>query len=964
MPVQLTTEQSFAQNKLFQFLNVYRTNQSKGLTHTQFKGDDISPYAGSFIIPDENVDELYQHLNNCHANGLNVSLVERLRTDAKVSMVKADLDFKYSLNQPLLDNGHTFTDEFIINVVGCYLNVLNEYIDGLDITKLKVAVFLRPSAYPKNNNLKDGIHLMFPYIYTDFATQHFIRQKVMNELSISMKDEMEQLNPSNSMDDIVDKSIIDTNGWLMYGCSKPNTKPYELKYMCFVNEYGEVQTQTITANNHTKEMTLKLIQKFSIRQTPSSDNIFTVSDDHQEDYEIFKQQFEAIKAPKPKPVKLKIKTKDGKTTEAIKPNPKHTISFDIATEIFNGLNSSRFDDQADWKRCGSILYNEYATDEALQLWDTLSQTSSKYKSNECANMWYNGRCYGNYTIKTAINWLKTDNPNLYEQINQKLPALPSPIKFNKCIIDDDDNYECKTDITTTELDTDSGSESNTEQETDNKPKVIAKPIVKVQQTGCLDFKKMMSFVTSYTHQGKKHEIIPDDKVPALIEYMNKYLYYIETGSYVIRIDYTNKTDPLTNIKQTNFNTFFADALLPFNTWLKSTDKNRRVKPVWIPYTLNPLQNQDFNLFSGFLHQAPDQDMLLRLRTEYHTNNNIPQNIQPMLNHIYNVLANKDQSVYDYIIRWFAHKIQRPETKVKTSLIFKSELHGVGKNFFFDFFANYVIGDYLCNCVDAIEDILGHFNAEQEHKILTQLDEVEQQGKGVFKNHNKIKSMVTRTTRRIEKKGFDANAGVKDYNDYIMFSNNDWVVKIEASDRRFACFHCSNATAGDTEYFATLAKTCLNMDAGRNMFNYLISLDLSNFNPSVIPMTEWKRFMRDRNTPSNVKSLIMYVQQYLTFNDDKTFEIKPDAPTSFFIKDLYQHYETIPQFNKATINNYSKQLVSILCVETSKITINGKRAMGLVMSIQDLITKIRKILKDPDYNFEKIDDEDGFEPSTE
>ena len=39
------------------------------------------------------------------------------------------------------------------------------------------------------------------------------------------------LGTSNNIDDTLDEAVICKNGWLMYGSSKPNKKPYELSYI-------------------------------------------------------------------------------------------------------------------------------------------------------------------------------------------------------------------------------------------------------------------------------------------------------------------------------------------------------------------------------------------------------------------------------------------------------------------------------------------------------------------------------------------------------------------------------------------------------------------------------------------------------------------------------------------------------------------------------------------------------------
>ena len=43
-----------------------------------------------------------------------------------------------------------------------------------------------------------------------------------------MEDILKTLPLTNSIDDVVDKVVIEKNGWYMYGSSKPNMMAYDL----------------------------------------------------------------------------------------------------------------------------------------------------------------------------------------------------------------------------------------------------------------------------------------------------------------------------------------------------------------------------------------------------------------------------------------------------------------------------------------------------------------------------------------------------------------------------------------------------------------------------------------------------------------------------------------------------------------------------------------------------------------
>lgn len=54
--------------------------------------------------------------------------------------------------------------------------------------------------------------------------------------------------------------------------------------------------------------------------------------------------------------------------------------------------------------------------------------------------------------------------------------------------------------------------------------------------------------------------------------------------------------------------------------------------------------------------------------------------------------------------------------------------------------------------------------------------------GAHKSNDKLKSLITQTQQKIERKGLDVQT-INNFNNYIFLTNNDWAIKIEASDRR-------------------------------------------------------------------------------------------------------------------------------------------------------------------------------------
>ena len=75
---------------------------------------------------------------------------------------------------------------------------------------------------------KDGIHLLYPEIITNTKTQYALREEIIKRSSELFK---EQFKSINSIEDIVDKAVIENSNWMLYGARKVDRDPYELTHV-------------------------------------------------------------------------------------------------------------------------------------------------------------------------------------------------------------------------------------------------------------------------------------------------------------------------------------------------------------------------------------------------------------------------------------------------------------------------------------------------------------------------------------------------------------------------------------------------------------------------------------------------------------------------------------------------------------------------------------------------------------
>jgi hypothetical protein len=308
----------------------------------------------------------------------------------------------------------------------------------------------------------------------------------------------------------------------------------------------------------------------------------------------------------------------------------------------------------------------------------------------------------------------------------------------------------------------------------------------------------------------------------LINYLNQYLVFVQGKKpTIIEKDFTNDTVQFIERKVSDTKITHAPITKFIDEWIFSEDRNCVSAPTWIPYTLHKpkLKSGQFNLFTSFLHKVP-KDLKPTPPSEA---------VQFLLDHIKTVWTSGNEKHFKYIVSWLAHKIQKPQQKIGVQILIKSYSQGAGKGSIYEFLRFHVFGLPFLRSVSNIKAFLSNFNADTETSLICCLEELSDSSKGGIVQHSSVlKDIITRPAKRIEPKGLDARQ-VPDYEDTIGFTNGDYVARIETSDRRSACFEASNEKIGDHEYFKQFY-SYFTHDVGKQFFHYLLTFDISNYNP--------------------------------------------------------------------------------------------------------------------------------------
>ena len=366
-----------------ELLNKYR-NQ-KGVTeytHVSMGGVTLP---GKFNFTDKkDKDRLNKYIAKAADEGIYYSIAEKIK---KYAPIMVDIDLRYPKDQ---HNGdRLYNDSMIHNIIKKYRDGIMKYLN-VNNKMLNCMVFEKPSFGEKNNEVSDGIHLIFPDIVASDMVRHLVYKYVSDECASE-----DTFTHYCNASDVLDSKIISSNPWLIYGCCKPSSIPYKL-------------TRVLDDNNNIMDLGIfgdrrEITNLLSLRSSKWSESNATnyninITDD------IITSEYNDIFSHKD----------DDKVNEIfddIIPTDKLEL-VEKCIALMDMLSDKRADRFHEWVRIGWSLHNTHKC--LLDTWIQFSKRSRKYKAGECEKMWKSMKDDG-YTIRSIMLWAKEDNPEEYKK---------------------------------------------------------------------------------------------------------------------------------------------------------------------------------------------------------------------------------------------------------------------------------------------------------------------------------------------------------------------------------------------------------------------------------------------------------------------------------------------------------------------------------------------------------------------
>ena len=345
-------------------------------------------------------------------------------------------------------------------------------------------------------------------------------------------------------------------------------------------------------------------------------------------------------------------------------------------------------------------------------------------------------------------------------------------------------------------------------------------------------------------------------------------------------------------------------------WLKDPEIQRKTRFGTYPRS-EDCPNDVYNLWKPFAIHSWD-------RTDYVYDQGA---VDLFIEHL-KALTNYEANVFEFLMLWTAHIVQKPHCKPCVSPLMCSA-QGVGKDLFIAMIAAIIGEDKVFESTAPENDVYGTYNPQMEQALIVHLSEVSKMNS---KFHmGKIKSLITRDSlsiRDLYKSPFE----MKSLHRFIACTNSENPMVNEEGQRRFVHFYSSSKYKGNVAYFQNLVNRVLNNRNGLiSVYEYLMQVDgvpdrfvdvtpyLSSYQKDIQLETEeyhlrfLKHFLSEKIESRATRGLV----------DDAVLCIRSQALYSLFIDFLRDECNVMDNYSQTKFGLKLSTLCS-LCRENREI----------------------------------------------
>jgi P4 family phage/plasmid primase-like protien len=353
------------------------------------------------------------------------NFVEQRKPDGLTPLL-IDLDFRYPGERSLQ---RSFSTEHIQNFIRDILGVLKECFELKDRPEFRFFVTLRPQPYndpkPTKKEIKDGVHIVCPDVSINPDHAALIRWLLLKKDAVTKA--FEGTGYTNKDDDVYDKSLTKTNGWLFYGESKPSIPPYLLTHVFKFTPKSGKTTQEDPSSFEARH----LMELLSIRYNRKP--ILTVLESKKEYVDQCLVEIQgAVTVPHTAVEPHGVLPEDiSGMIPILMESMNHIVAtedeIELAKQLVDCLNGERAESYDSWMRVGWCLRNIDGSIEMFDKWMEFSAKSSKSSGNNTEALrkdWVKGSMRRisdapRLRMGSLKRWASEDNYKLYSSVIDK-----------------------------------------------------------------------------------------------------------------------------------------------------------------------------------------------------------------------------------------------------------------------------------------------------------------------------------------------------------------------------------------------------------------------------------------------------------------------------------------------------------------------------------------------------------------
>jgi phage/plasmid-associated DNA primase len=460
---------------IINFVNFMKKHQIKKgdsetlLTHTAMGPihPKLHPWKGNYSIigPDyEKFIDLYQ----LAVGKMDMHIVERPSNPVVPVFIDIDFNFTKKLKE------RQYLDKHIEAIVEVYNDLFKECLNISD-DELKAFVFEKPSPTfeekKTGSRYKDGFHILYPEVPLDVKKRYYFFDKAKEQ--IIEKDIFGDIDFTNTYEDILDMSVISSNGILMYGAQKPDREPYGLtkiyNHDMTIEELDNYDDDDLVGylslQKYCDDDEIQFVTDSNLKQKSRNDSDYDSSDEgnnskfdsrkttksrlDKECDDIYEKYVNPKKSKGKKSIgdyidqmgdfsEYRNYEEDGDnqkvSNKVAKDNTKaqqkqfvggKQMDIEMAIGFTRILNKKRCTEYRNWMEVGWALYS--VSPSLLPTFIEFSKRApEKYESGCCEKVWKSASEHGSYgsTISSLFWWARQDN---YEQYLDVLRRQINPL---------------------------------------------------------------------------------------------------------------------------------------------------------------------------------------------------------------------------------------------------------------------------------------------------------------------------------------------------------------------------------------------------------------------------------------------------------------------------------------------------------------------------------------------------------